>query len=926
MRGRDSEWRAVERLLRTTAGGTGGTLLIEGEPGAGKSLLVAEAAARAVRLGLLPVVGGAEEVGQFVPLAPLFMALGEVPRAAEPVAEVDLRVRLLEQLRVGLEKRAASHPVVVALDDLQWADHTTLAALRTLQWEVAQVPVAWILARATGTRCDEAERLFEVLGRHGAGRIVLGPLPGDAVAAVVADVLGAVPRPDLLAMAEGAGGNPFLLGELLAGLREEDAVEIDGGRAGLRCAEPPRRVRDAVGHRLAGLRRETRHLVEAAAVLGRSFGVEDAAELLGAPPAALLPAFEEAVGAGILTAAEDALEFRHELVWRTIVAAIPSPVRNALHHQIGKILLDRGGSPVRAAGHLVEGSRPGDPRTLTGLDQAVSEALSTSPGAAAELAVQAVRFSDLADPGRVARMVTAIQAMTEAGRLAAAEDLARSALAHPAPGPAAAELRRALSGILLLRGQVAEAVTEAETALGEPTLAGGAHDRAVLALLRALAESPDTRRAAERAEGILAGADHGEAVRAGALVVLARVRWDAGRLAEGVGMAREAVRRAAGGPADVRRVHPRLVLAPMLAAGGLLDEAARVAREAGEEVEALDHGVRAPCPAFVRARVALAAGRPEEAVAQARAGLDLAESLGTRLFVPLAAPVLGTVALRRGDLRTAARYAGCAMVGVKTAEAGEGPGAAMEVARPVYAALREGAGVLAGEPGDAAWLVRLALAAGERACAGVVVRAVERLAAAGAGFPAVRAAALHARGLLDGDRGMLARAAETATDPWNHASAAEDLGVLLAGDDPPAAIRSFDRALTGFDTAGAGRDAARLRRRLRRLGVRHRHWTTAERPVTGWESLTDTECMVSSLVTQGWTNRQVADQMFISAHTVAFHLRQIFRKLGICSRVELTRLTIEAGRRTAAPDTPYQIPSHRRRGEGPPGDGVWTPR
>ncbi|MEO3807932.1 AAA family ATPase [Sphaerisporangium sp. B11E5] len=913
MRGRESEWRIVERLLCAVSGGTGGTLLIEGEPGTGRSLLLAEAAAQAARRGVLPVTGGAEEVGQFIPLAPLFMALGEPPCAVWPETS-DPRLWLLEQLRTALEKRAATRPVVVVLDDLQWADTATLAALRTLQWEVAPAPVAWILARATGGCGDEAERLFDVLARHGARRVPLGPLRGDAVAEVAADVLGAVPQPDLLALAEGAGGNAFLLSELLAGLREEDAVDIRGGRAGLRRAEPPRRVRDAVRHRLAGLRQETRHLVEASAVLGRSFGAEDAAELLGTSPAALLPAFEEAVGAGILTAGEDELEFRQELVWRTVVAAIPSPVRHALHHQIGKILLDRGGSPVRAAGHLMEGSRPGDPRTLNGLDQAVTEALATSPNAAAELAEQAVRLSDLADPGRLARVVTAIHAMTEAGRLAAAGDLARSALTRPVPGAAAAELRRALSGVLLLRGQVDEAAAEAETALAEPGLPGGARSRAVPASLRALAELPDLGRAGRRAEEVLAGAEHGEAVRALALVVLARVRWNSGRLAEGVGLAREAVRLAAGGSVAVRRAHPRLVLAPMLVAAGLLDEAARVAREAGEEVEALDHGVRAPCPLLVRARVALACGDSKEAVTLARAGLERAESLGALLFVPRAAVVLGTVALRRGDLRTASSYAGGSLMSVKVVEAGEGGPAALASARPVFDALRDGPGVLAADPSDAAWLVRLALSCGDRGAAEVVVRAAGRLASSG--FPAVRAAASHARGVLEGDAAVLARAAEVAPDPWVRASAVEDLGVVLSRDDRGGAVRAFDRALGLFDATGATRDAARIRRRLRRLGVRHRHWTTAERPVTGWESLTDTERMVSSLVTQGWTNRQVAEQMFISPHTVAFHLRQIFRKLAISSRVELTRLALEAGHRTAAPDSPYRIPPYRRRKEG----------
>ena len=75
--------------------------------------------------------------------------------------------------------------------------------------------------------------------------------------------------------------------------------------------------------------------------------------------------------------------------------------------------------------------------------------------------------------------------------------------------------------------------------------------------------------------------------------------------------------------------------------------------------------------------------------------------------------------------------------------------------------------------------------------------------------------------------------------------------------------------------------------------MRRRHWRQAERPVSGWPSLTDTELVVAGHVSEGLTNVLVGQRMYLSRHTVDFHLRQIFRKLGINSRVELTRLTLE---------------------------------
>jgi DNA-binding CsgD family transcriptional regulator len=84
--------------------------------------------------------------------------------------------------------------------------------------------------------------------------------------------------------------------------------------------------------------------------------------------------------------------------------------------------------------------------------------------------------------------------------------------------------------------------------------------------------------------------------------------------------------------------------------------------------------------------------------------------------------------------------------------------------------------------------------------------------------------------------------------------------------------------------------------------VRRRHWTQGDRPVSGWGSLTDTERRISELVAQGMTNRQVADQLFISVHTTAFHLRHIFRKLQIGSRLELARRVMEENRQRTPSD------------------------
>jgi DNA-binding CsgD family transcriptional regulator len=130
---------------------------------------------------------------------------------------------------------------------------------------------------------------------------------------------------------------------------------------------------------------------------------------------------------------------------------------------------------------------------------------------------------------------------------------------------------------------------------------------------------------------------------------------------------------------------------------------------------------------------------------------------------------------------------------------------------------------------------------------------------------------------------------------WAQASAAEDLAVLLAGQaSKDQAITWLHEAMAGYQRAAASTDMARIRGRLRRLGVRRRYWTvSADRPLTGWESLTDAERATAQLAAQGLNNRQIGGRLYISRHTVAFHLRQIFRKLQISSRVQLTRIVVE---------------------------------
>ncbi len=217
----------------------------------------------------------------------------------------------------------------------------------------------------------------------------------------------------------------------------------------------------------------------------------------------------------------------------------------------------------------------------------------------------------------------------------------------------------------------------------------------------------------------------------------------------------------------------------------------------------------------------------------------------------------------------------------------------MSLVRDATSALPAGQGTFLSDPAVAPWFVRTSLAAGDQSLATYISGIATALAGKNRYIPALAAAA-HSKGLASGNTDLLAEAAAAHPDIWARASASEDLAVLLGGTGQERAIKSLKFALERYDQIGAERDSARVRRRLRKLGIRRRHWATVPaRPVSGWASLTGTEQTIARLVAEGLNNQQVATQVFLSTHTVAHHLRQTFRKLHITSRVELARIFLE---------------------------------
>ncbi|MBB6474844.1 DNA-binding CsgD family transcriptional regulator/tetratricopeptide (TPR) repeat protein [Sphaerisporangium rubeum] len=901
----------MAQALRSAKTGRGGVVLVEGRSGAGKSRLLDLAAAGAAELGLDVARGAADEVTRLVPLAPLSSALGDpgLLWTGEETGATDQRLLMLERLRGPLERRVALRPMLLTLDDTHWADPMTLLALRSMTRDLASYPLVWMLAR---TKDGGDDRLFDVLERDGASRIALPPLAGPAVVEIVRDLLRAEPEADVLALTGLADGNPFLLTELIRRLRGEGVFEIADGHVRTVPARLPR-VQAVTLERLRELSPRTRHLLQVASVLGRTFAVQDLAEMLGEPTHRLLPMLDEAMSAGIVGSAGEELAFRHHLLWQAVTGTVPPAVGRALHRDAGEMLLKRGGPAVPAAAHLLRSAGPGDVFAVRGLDQAAREVLRTSPQTAAELAGRVLELSDQADPEWPERAATAVDALTLVGRLTEAAELARAAMRR-ASSAQTPRLRCALAYILLLSARPEEALAEAEDMLAGSDLPEPVRDIVEWTVLWGLLSLNDLDAGRRRAATVLTRRRWlGGTAPVGARLMLSRFAMADGRVADAFTHLREAVRISKdGGALPAQQPYAQLMLCLLHRAVRQPEEADLAVRAAEEEIEAAGLTVLAAHPALFRAGLHLATGRLDDAADEARAAMTTAEELGIRLFIRMGLSMLALTAVRRGDVDAAVKHmrkhrsegpANGMLFGLPwhqwvdalVTEAQGDRERAVEVLRATYTDARERRWAVGTAPLTPAWLTRLALDTGNVPYARAVVATAERLAGDNPGFPSLAAAAAHARGLLGRDPDALTGVVAALPQPWDRASCAEDAGVLLAAD-PGArdqAVAWLDQALDGYRRIGAQRDAARVRARLRALGVRRRHWAQPQRPPYGWDSLTDTERAVAGLIAQGMTNRQAAERMFLSPHTVSTHLRRMFPKLGVASRVELTRVVAE---------------------------------
>ncbi|MFF2428591.1 helix-turn-helix transcriptional regulator [Streptomyces mirabilis] len=919
LRGRDREITAVREALDTVRGGRGACVVVEGTPGVGKSRLLAELDEMARRSGFDVVSVRADELDQYAAGAALQSALHSSDGSNRAAAATDdQRLWLLDSITDALEDRAQRAPVAVLVDDAQWADPATLFVLRTLPGRLAASRILWVLAVRSDTERPTVARVREDLERLGARWLTLGPLPQQELQDIAADVLGARPSPGLARLLRAVAGNPFLAIELVRAFADTDAAKMEAGEAGLLHDGIPVSFRRSIAARLDRLPDDAVRLLQIGSVLGREFDLGTAARMLGRQVGSLLSGVEAALNAGLLSADGPRLAFRHDLIRQAVHENLPLAVRTALHREAADSLRGIGARSAEVAWHVVMSGGPVDDDAVTTLTTAVRELSSSAPDAAADLAQRVAGLLPPHDGRRITLLTDAAEYLGRTRRVHEALDLVDTTLPEGLEPLQEAYLRLVAAEIHQAAGDDAAAMTHLQQALDLPALPPDLRVRLLKTKATGHVYLGDITAAEQTGPWLVEASyrSHDPAVVVSAMVFQSQTSFYRGRLARALELAEEATRRAGTQSAALYLRPPRipaLWLATVLTATDRLADTERVLREGQREAEALGLGWSLPHWHAARACALLEQGALDDAAVEAEASLMVAGELEITLPNPQARSVLALVEIRRGGLAKAKDHLRAAETGsgtnttqrygpwVSLARAGlaDAGGEDGEAAAALTASFqsREPTRLLAVPPSHWPGIVRIALRDKNPSLAQAVSGALRSLTAQDESRQIIGAVRTHVDGLLHRDPRALASAItgyRSTGRPLALAAACEDLGELMAASaDTTPAIPYFEEAGRLASASGAGRDQERIRRRLRRLGVRTVPVRNHTAGPQGLGSLTESERKLIPLVVEGLTNRAIADRLYVSVHTVNTHMKHIFTKLGINSRVELTRLAIE---------------------------------
>jgi DNA-binding CsgD family transcriptional regulator len=895
--GREEELAAIHAFIGVAEGGAA-ALVLEGEPGIGKSTLWLAAVEHARGQGLRVLSSRPAEAERGLAhagLGDLFDdVLDEVLPALPSPRRRALEIALLLEtappeagdpralgiaVRSSLQLLAEDGPLLVAIDDLQWFDPSSAAALTFALRRLAASRVLLMIARRPGDGAQPWE-LEQVLGTANVRRLPVGPLSVGALHRFLRDRLDRpFARQTLLRIHELSGGNPFFALELARVLKAEDDPT--------QPLPVPDTLEELVRGRLAGVPSATR---EALAL----------ASALGTPPESLLERaaveremLDPAIAAHLIEREDGAIRFTHPLLASVLYADLGDE-RHRVHARIAGIVED----PLLRARHLALSKEAPDPAVAVVLDQAVGLAVERGASAvAAELAEQALRLTPAeAREEHCRRALAAARAHHAAGEWTRARAIADQLLDETDTG----SLRADALVLLAELDTVDRAVLLLEEASREAT--GRSELQSLIQGRLAWATRFRTGyvRALEHARAALELADEVDdaVLRRRARLVWAILGWLVGDTgAPQLTPDSLDLGTALGGERFVQEATLALVNtnAPSGLRGevrALLEREHRAWRERDEP--------RAARALWGLAWVEYWAGRWELAASHAARAHDTSIQYG--LEVPQDHLPIALIAVRRGELELARRHSEralelaeeqfglhppqhVAILGLVALWSGD----SAEAARSFAEADRTAAALDWGEPSVRWWnddSVELLLELGRIPDAEHVLDRWEADAVR-LGRPWVLAHATRCRGLVaaaggDTDRAMrrLQQAVaqhEAVGDPFGRGRALLAVGMIRRrARQKRLAREAIEAAVEQFETIGAAGWATKARGELDRLGGRRRQ-----------EGLTATERRVAALVAEGRTNREVAATLFVGERTVATHLTHIYAKLGVRSRTEL---------------------------------------
>jgi ATP/maltotriose-dependent transcriptional regulator MalT len=860
-------------------------------------------------------------------LAHVLPSLSEPTSGGGPVLQ-DERYRAHRAVRELLERLAARRPLVLTLDDVHWADAASVELLTALLRSPPHAAVLVVMAARPRQWPDRLAAALERADRQDAlARLELGGLGREAAGELLGDDVGRERADELY---EEAGGNPFYLQQLARSHGAGGAGRSPLAGAALEAVGVPAAVIASLAEELGLLSANTRRVLCGAAVSGDPFEPDLAAAAAGANDATAMKAFDELLGVGLVRATDvrRRFRFRHPLVRRAVYESAPGGWLLGAHERCAQALAERGAPAVARAHHVEFAARHGDLAAVAVLTEAGTAAILRAPASAARWFSAALRLMPGHGPAeqRVGLLLARARALAAQGRLAESHaDLLESIALVPAeavglrvqltttcagverllgrheeaharlvagldqlPDPAAADaislmIELAIDGLFRADPESVRdwgrRALQAARELGERPLVAAA--AAILALGHAVAGSiAEAQAAYAEASALLAAmSDEELSARVDAAAYLTSAATYLDRYDEAVAHAERALRlgRAAG------HLHPTLL--PALGAAhfmrGRLGEAAKVLDDGVEAARLV--GVTQSMAWMLRNRALLSvvAGDLPAALEMAEEALELTQRLDESVLSSWAAMAVARASVMAGRSQRVDVLGG----GEEALRPIPGAWRAMglEALTTAYADLGRGdeaaRAAAAAEAHSAALGLPMATAWAQRAAATVALHA---------GKPATAAERALASAAAAEEVGAVIEAALSRTLAGR---------ALAAAGEGDRAAAQIERAAATFEACGAlsHRDAAE--QELRRLGRRvHRRTRPGAADAEGLAALTGRELQVAGLVVDRKTNPEIAAELFLSLKTVETHLRNIFRKLGVSSRVELAR-AVERARR-----------------------------